>query len=392
VSAPTVGDVAPGREAASSRFLLDERRVLERYMPGLVEVLARPLLELEDPEGGAISAFRDAGGAGLLVPSEYGGLGATPVDAVRIQRAIGSRAPSLAIATTMHHFSVASLVEMVAEDTGMEWMVLEAIAEHRQLLASGFAEGKAGQGILSPTMSARRAEGAWIVTGAKKPCSLSRSMDLLTASVRLQSQGSDDGAMAVVLVPAQSQGIWRKRFWGTSVLVAAESDELVLEDVRVPDRLVFRMDSDGHDRLDRLQTKGFIWFELLISASYLGMASALVERAVQRRKEPVEEVRLVSELEGAMSALEGVTCAMERGERGDDLLARTLFTRYSVQEAVARAAYGAAEALGGMGFIQSPEVAYLLSASRALAFHPPSRVAVSGALAEYLGGEPLRIP
>lgn len=389
-----VGDVATDRTDAAlgQRFLGDERRALAQFMPGLLDALARPLLELEAPDAGTIEAFRDAGGAGLLVPSEYGGLGATALDAMRIQRAIGARAPSLAIATTMHHFSVASLVEMVVDESGMEWMVLEAIARQRQLLASGFAEGRAGQGILSPTMTARRVDGGWIVSGAKKPCSLSRSMDLLTASVRLSSPRPEDGSMAVVLVPGTSAGIRREPFWGTSVLAAAESDGLVLEDVRVPDRLTFRMQSEAHDRLDNLQTKGFIWFELLISASYLGMASALVEQALCRRKQPVEEVRLAIELEGARSALEGIACAMERGDRGDDLLVRTLLTRYSVQEAVARAAYGAAEAVGGMGFIKSPAVAYLISASRALAFHPPSRVAVSGALADYLNGEPLRIP
>ena len=31
----------------------------------------------------------------------------------------------------------------------------------------------------------------------------------------------------------------------------------------------------------------------------------------------------------------------------------------------------AAATLGGMSFIESPEIAYLLGATRALAFHPP---------------------
>ena len=45
-----------------------------------------------------------------------------------------------------------------------------------------------------------------------------------------------------------------------------------------------------------------------------------------------------------------------------------------------RAAQRAAELLGGLAFIQSPDVGYLLSASRALAFHPPSRGASVEAL------------
>jgi hypothetical protein len=40
--------------------------------------------------------------------------------------------------------------------------------------------------------------------------------------------------------------------------------------------------------------------------------------------------------------------------------------------------------LGGMSFIESPEIAYLLGATRALAYHPPSRAAAAGPIARYL--------
>jgi hypothetical protein len=49
-------------------------------------------------------------------------------DAVRIQRAVGSRSPSLAVATTMHHFSVASLVELTAAGNGSDQPFLHSSA------------------------------------------------------------------------------------------------------------------------------------------------------------------------------------------------------------------------------------------------------------------------
>jgi len=36
------------------------------------------------------------------------------LQALHIQRAVGSRAPSLGVATTMHHFSAATLIAMSA--------------------------------------------------------------------------------------------------------------------------------------------------------------------------------------------------------------------------------------------------------------------------------------
>ena len=49
-----------------------------------------------------------------LVPKDHAGLGATAVEAVQVQRAIGSRAPSVAVAVTMHHYSIATFMAFLA--------------------------------------------------------------------------------------------------------------------------------------------------------------------------------------------------------------------------------------------------------------------------------------
>ena len=235
----------------------------------------------------------------MLVPAEHKGSGARADDAVRIQRALGSLSPSLAIATTMHHFSVASLVEMATgSESGLEWMMLQAIARHGMLVASGFAEGKTGQHVFRPTMKGRRADGGILVDGAKKPCSLTWSMQLLTASVLVSEDGEPD-RVAVAMIPAESPGIERRPFWGSNVLAGAESDEVALCEVHVPDRLLVFPEEQELSR-DRQHARGFIWFEALISASYLGIASALAERVLANGKgSPAERVDLGVELEGA---------------------------------------------------------------------------------------------
>jgi len=372
-------------------FLALERQTLETYLPGLESALVEtPLQQLEGPDSPVLRWFKEKHGPGLLVPRDCKGLGARALDAVRIQRAIGSRSPSLAVATTMHHFSVASLVELAASSSGLEWMLLEAIAEQGLLLASGFAEGQPGRSILSPTMQVRRNGSGLLISGSKKPCSLAHSMDFLTASVALPDDDETSGSLAVVLIPASAERLERRPFWGTSVLAAAESDEVVLRDVHVPDSLVFPAgDANG---LDPLQLSGFMWFELLMSASYLGIASGLADRALRGRKgEAIERAELGIELEGAMAAVEGAAWSLQSGARGDAELARGLFVRYSVQRAIERATARAAELLGGMAFISSPDVGYLLAASRALAFHPPSRSAMAASMAEYLVGGALRV-
>ncbi|MEU3567295.1 acyl-CoA dehydrogenase family protein [Kitasatospora sp. NPDC036755] len=373
------------------RFLETERATLQRFMPGLDADLARiPLADLERPGNPALALFKAAGGTGLLIPAEQGGAGATALEAVRVQRAIGARTPSLGVATTMHHFSVASLAEAGRGD-GWEWMLLEGIATGRLLVASGFAEGRTGAAILSPALRAVRHGDGLRVTGSKKPCSLSGSMDLLTASVAVADEDGRD-RMAVVVVPSDSPGLEVRPFWNNFVLAGAESDEVVLKDVEVPGRLVVMTDNTEDQQPDALQTSGFIWFELLVTATYLGAAGALVEGVLEAaRADAVERAGLVVEAEAAAAMLEGVARAVDAGERGAEMLARVLCVRYAVQDAIGRINRKAVELLGGMAYIGSGDGAYLTAACAALMFHPPSRTHMSGQLCDHFAGRPLRV-
>jgi alkylation response protein AidB-like acyl-CoA dehydrogenase len=371
--------------AATAEFLSGDRAALEAFLPGLLaELSSRPLMALEKADGRAIELFRSHCGPGLLVPREHGGLGASPVDAVRAQRALGCAGPSLAIATTMHHFSVATLVELSTAGGGFEWVLLEGIAEQNRLVASGFAEGQTGQSILKPKLDARRTARGYAITGSKKPCSLSSSMDLLSASVRLE-----DGSTGVALVAADAPGIERRPFWATPILGGAESDEIVLADVEVEEDLVIRLDT-GTGLGGNAESRGFIWFELLMTASYLGIASGLAERVLRAQKvSELTRLTIATELEAGAAALEGVARDSMAEQSTDMVLSRALLVRYAVQDAIARAVAASVEALGGMAFISSPDVAYLASAARALAFHPPGRDRTSTQLIAALMGEPL---
>jgi alkylation response protein AidB-like acyl-CoA dehydrogenase len=376
------------------RFLDRERSTLDKLVPGLDELLAgRTLAEMERPGSPAVADFRAAGGPGLLVPTEHRGLGASAVDAVRVQRAIGSRSPSLAVATTMHHFSVASLVVLSETSMGFEWMVLEAVATGNKLIASGWAEGRPDRSILEPTMSAvSDPAGGLLVSGVKRPCSLAESMDLLTGSVLVPALDGTGEQLAIVLVPADSPQLRVTPFWGSFALAGAESHQVTLENVPVPEDLVVRTTVPSGRHLDDLQVAGFVWFELLISASYLGAASGLVERVLlDERVAAPERLNLVVELESAMAALEAVAGQIPSGQRGEELLAQCLYARYAAQDAIARAVPKAIELLGGMEFIRSDDVGYLAAAVNGLSFHPPARTKMAGPLTAFLAGAPLAI-
>jgi alkylation response protein AidB-like acyl-CoA dehydrogenase len=285
----------------------------------------------------------------------------------------------------MHHCTVVALVEAAKDDS--VYGLLQMIAEDNLYLASAFAEGQTSTSVMAPSIKVERNSHGLIISGSKKPCCLSKSMDFLTASVLVPSEAG--GELALVLIPSNSPGIERRPFWNNWAIGGAESDEVILNQVFVPEDCISYLGRTANLGF----AKGFLWFELLASASYLGTASALVERAISgHRGAPSERMLLAIEVEGAMAALESIAHLIMLCETSDAALARALFVRYSVQRAIERVTMNAAELLGGMAFVKSSEVAYFLAASRALAFHPPSRLSISSALDQYLAGDPLILP
>ncbi|ABW15112.1 isobutylamine N-hydroxylase [Parafrankia sp. EAN1pec] len=377
------------------RSLDDARDTCNRYHPGLLKALADiPFAERESPASTVVELFRSHDGAALLVPTSFGGQGVDAVEAVRVQRALGSVSPSLAAAVTMHHFTVAMLFALAADAgrlSAAQLDVLRGVAAKRWLLASGWAEGRTHQNILAPAVAATPADGGYRLSGSKKPCSLSRSMDLLTASIAVPAA---DGTpeLAVALVPVPAPGLTVHEFWRNEALAAAESDEVRLDDVFVPADLVVRTAADDPGRLDDLQTAGFVWFELLISAGYAGAAAALVERVIDgERGSLTDRASLAVREQAAFALLEGTARAVRDGLAGEAAVAAVLVARYAVQDALVGAADLAMELLGGMDFVRSDENSRLASAVRPLAFHPPGRGSAAGPLLAWFAGAPLEL-
>jgi isobutylamine N-monooxygenase len=375
------------------RSLDTAREACEARHPGLLKTVGEvPLAEREAPGSPVIDLFRTHDGPTLLIPAEFGGQGAGALEAVRVMRAIGSVSPSLGAAATMHHFMVGTLFAIASEPGALapdQVELLRAVAPSRLLIASGWAEGRTEQNILAPSLVARPTDGGYLVSGSKKPCSLARSMDLLTASAVVPGPDGEP-SLAVMVIPAGSPGMTVHPFWSTPVLAGAESEEVRLEDVHVPEDLVIRPAAEQPEAFDALLMSGFVWFELLISSVYAGAAGALVERALRAgRGSVVERAAMGARYESAVALIESCARSADEGALDGDAVAASLVARYTVQDSLRAATDQAVELLGGIAYIGSPEVAYLASAARPLAFHPPSRSSTAQSLVDYFDGGPL---
>jgi alkylation response protein AidB-like acyl-CoA dehydrogenase len=391
VSAP-----APVRKLAlvgpGCRFLRREREVLDRLLPGADARLASlPFMMLETSVAPGVRLLKDLGLPQLVIPQAHGGLGATALETAQIHRAIASRAPSLGLAATMHSFAARTLAEYAACGAQYGADLLSAVACGSSFLASGFTE--AGPGLRPLELSMRaiaNRDGSWTVSGSKKPCMLARSMDFLSAGV-LAIDRAGKTHRAVALIPADLPGVERRSLGGSAVLAGAENDELVLKNVVVPRDFVFLADNDPH--LDGVELRASVWLELCLASTYVGMASALVERALARGPAitSAERVALWTDVETAMAAVTALAGSLDAGDAPvSELLARGVAIRLGARAALERITQRCADYLRDGG-PRNAEVEHLLGLSRALALHPSSRTLGAQVLSAYLDGDDLEI-
>lgn len=365
-------------------FLKEEIKTLGRYYPILDDELARIGLErLEKPDGISFAKLKEFGVPRFLIDSEEGQSHTRAQEFVHIMSALGRRAPSMAVASCMHHYKIAALQSQMPHDDKARGIYERLARCENLLLASGGAEGKLEQHLYRPSVQLSTCGNVLVLNGSKRPCSLSRSMTHLSGMAISTSKQNFAGELVHFFIDAKQKGVTVRPFWRNPVLSATESDEVTLSDALV-----------SHDDILPLgtQTKGngfayacYGWFELGACASYMGVLVALFESAIQFGKPSSSQIGEWSiYIETLREIIRSITLDIKQMQFDQCLLARTFRTRYAVEKIIQTAAISSFSYMGGIGFGTSPVPTMLLNICLALQFHPPRRHRMEPHLAEQL--------
>lgn len=219
-----------------------------------------------------IEALATSDFPGLAVPTDFQGNGLTLLELAGVQRSLGRISGSLAIAVNMHTFTIGVIREHWLRERDLSWMLLEAVAESRSLVASAFAEPGGALSVLDAKMTAVRDGKGFRVSGTKFPCSLVTTARLACVNARVE--GTD--AIIVGLCSTEAPGVTRDPTWPSLGMTGSDTGKLVFADLFIDERLVFYEQRD--DASDGITTAGIVWFAVLVAATYHGCMSALLYR------------------------------------------------------------------------------------------------------------------
>jgi alkylation response protein AidB-like acyl-CoA dehydrogenase len=229
----------------------------------------------------ALDAIRDAGLLAAGVPVELGGLGADNRELAQLQRELAHHCGSTALATSMHQHVVCFTAWRYRRGLPGAEATLRRVAEEGIVLVS-----TGGGDWTHPRGAAVKVDGGYLVSGHKRFASQS------TAGTAMSTMATYDdpeqGRRVLNLaVPFASEGVTVLDNWDTLGMRATASNDVVLEDVFVPDERVLA--NRPYGVVDPpLQVIGSVAFPI-VSAAYLGVAEAACAAAVEAARSRADD-------------------------------------------------------------------------------------------------------
>jgi alkylation response protein AidB-like acyl-CoA dehydrogenase len=319
-----------------------------------------------------LQGLREAGLLALAVPAELGGLGATVRQVAMVQRELAHHCGSTALATSMHQHVVAFTAWRFRRGMPGAEGTLRRVADEGVLLVS-----TGGGDFTHPRGEATKVDGGYRVSGRKQFASQSNFGDVL--STMFVYEDPEQGRRVLnMAVPVRAEGVTVLDNWDTLGMRGTASNDVVLEDVFVPEDKVLA--NRPYGVVDPpLQVIASIAMPI-ISAVYLGVAEAAYEAALpvaQRKAEdPIvqRQVGLMAHrLKVASWALDGAL-----DEVGDDpdpsvqRFAAVMTAKREIALAGIEVCDVALEVGGGPAFFRGSTLERCYRDIRAAKFHPLS--------------------
>jgi alkylation response protein AidB-like acyl-CoA dehydrogenase len=317
-----------------------------------------------------LQCLREAGFLALGVPAELGGGGATIGQVAQFQRELAHGCGSTALATSMHQHVVAFTAWRYRRNMPGAEATLRKVADEGILLVS-----TGGADFTHPRGEARKVDGGYRVSGRKVFASQSTRGAVM--STMFGFDDPEQGRRVLnMAVPMAGEGVTILDNWDTLGMRGTASNDIVLEDVFVPDERVLA--NRPHGVVDpALQVIVSIAMPI-ISAVYLGVAEAAYRAAVDAATAKADDV-IVQRQVGLMAhrlriaswALDGALA-----EVGDDptpsvdRVAAVMAAKREIALAGVEVCDIAMEVGGGPAFFKGSTIERCYRDIRAAKFHP----------------------
>jgi alkylation response protein AidB-like acyl-CoA dehydrogenase len=249
-----------------------------------------------------VARLKETGYTALVLPEEYGGLGADLVDFCLCQERLAQGCGATALAINMHLFGLGSMVERGDLVRPQSQQFARAVGRDRRIIGGGITEPETGGNWGMFVSRAVKDGDSYVLNGRKVFTSLAPVIDLFMVMVTVQDP--DAGLQGgTFLVPRGTPGLEIVENWNAMGMRATASHDLVITDCRVPLDHAVRLRPIGEILPEDVSL--FAWFSLSVAAIYTGIAIAALNFAKEfaNRHQPLPLPRPIKYLPGVQFAV-----------------------------------------------------------------------------------------
>jgi acyl-CoA dehydrogenase len=310
-----------------------------------------------------IQQAKEMGLYGYAIPAEYGGLGLSVPQQVRLTIELGYTSPAFrSLFGTNNGIAGQVLVLAGTEAQRKQW--LPRLASGEVVASFALTEPDAGSDPSRMVTTAREVDGGWVIDGLKRFITNAPMADAFMAFARTDPQAPPGKGIGVFIVPARTEGVTvapRDHKMGQA---GAWTADVSFAGARVPaDALVGEAAQAGYATAMRSLAHG----RLVIAAMCVGVMARLIDECVSYAKDRSQgghriadyqliQAMLADSQTEYLAARALVLDAADQYEAGTDQRLAPSAAKYFASEAVGRIADRAVQIHGGSGYIRGVPV------------------------------------
>ncbi len=326
------------------------RFVAERLRP-----LEEKVADEDEVPGEIVREMRELGLFGLSIPGEYGGLGLTMAEEVRVALEFGRTTPAFR-SVFGTNVGIGSQGLVMAGTPGQKAQWLPKIASGEIVTSFALTEPGAGSDSASVQTRAIREGDHYRLNGSKRFITNADKASLFTVMARTGGEGAH--GVSAFLVPADLPGLSVGRPEKKMGQQGAHVCDVSFDDVAVPAANRLGEEGEGFKIAMRVLDRG----RLHIAAVCVGVAERLIADAVayagERRQfgKPLSDFQLVQAMiaDSKTEALAARALVLESAalkDQGAPIVLEAAAAKYFASEMVGRVADRAVQIFGGAGYI-----------------------------------------
>ena len=306
-----------------------------------------------------IAQAKEMGLYGYALPAEYGGLGLSVEQQVRLAIELGYTSPAFrSLFGTNNGIAGQVLVSAGTDQQRKQW--LPRLASGEVVASFALTEPDAGSDPSRLATTASRAQDGWVIDGLKRYITNAPAADVFMVFARTDPQAPPGKGIGVFVVPAGAEGVAVAPKDHKMGQAGAWTADVAFTGVRVPaDALVGEAAQAGYATAMRSLAHG----RLTIAGVCVGVSARLIEESVGYAKERIQGGRPIGEYQLIQAMLADsqteylaaralVLDAAARYDAGTDRRLGPSAAKYFASEAVGRIADRAVQIHGGSGYIR----------------------------------------